>query len=103
MALHGRRSRLQQSEFVAPGTAAYAERQTAVCIPVFLAVQAFHLDGLAGKVEYAQLLNDASEPACGKMPTPHATLTLEPPVRKPDVVVPVVEPFSRTSTAEGFA
>ena len=67
-----------------------------------------HLDGLAGKVEYAQLLHDASEI---KMMTidPHQqaqnttmggsradTLTLELPVRKPDVVVPVIELFLKT-------
>ncbi len=63
-----------------------------------------HLDGLAGRVEYAQLLNDGSEI---KMLTidPHqqaqnivmsgtpGTLTLELPVQKPPVVVPVIELF----------
>ena len=64
-----------------------------------------HLDGLAGRVEYAQLLNDASEikmlvidphqqaetitPA-GSRPD---TLTLELPVQKPAVTVPVIELF----------
>lgn len=63
-----------------------------------------HLDGLAGRVEYAQLLNDASEikmhvidPAqqaqnTAMSGTPGA-LTLELPVQKPDVAVPVVELF----------
>ncbi|MBN1809438.1 MAG: alpha-L-fucosidase [Planctomycetes bacterium] len=63
-----------------------------------------HLDGLAGKVEYAQLLNDASEIAMREI-DPHAqvqnttmsgsagTLTLEIPVRKPPVAVPVIELF----------
>jgi alpha-L-fucosidase len=63
-----------------------------------------HLDGLAERVEYAQLLNDGSEI---KMLTidPHqqaqnttmggteGTLTLELPVQKPPVSVPVVELF----------
>jgi len=63
--------------------------------------RALHLDGFAGKVEYAQLLNDASEirfadaaarlerwgGACGD------TITLELPVQKPDVTVPVIELF----------
>jgi alpha-L-fucosidase len=63
-----------------------------------------HLDGLAERVEYAQLLNDASEI---KMLTidPHqqaqnttmggtaGTLTLELPVQKPPVTVPVIELF----------
>ncbi len=64
-----------------------------------------HLEGLAGKVEYAQLLNDASEikmtvidpqqQAMYTTPagTPPGTLTLELPVQKPPVVVPVVELF----------
>jgi alpha-L-fucosidase len=63
-----------------------------------------HLDGLADRVEYAQLLNDGSEI---KMLTidPHqqaqnttmggteGTLTLELPVQKPPVAVPVIELF----------
>jgi alpha-L-fucosidase len=65
-----------------------------------------HLDGLADRVEYAQLLNDGSEI---KMLTidPHqqaqntamsgtaGTLTLELPVQKPPVVVPVIELFMK--------
>ena len=54
-----------------------------------------HLDGFAGKVEYAQLLNDASElimhenhPKGGEN-----TLTLDLPVQKPNVAVPVIELF----------
>jgi alpha-L-fucosidase len=58
-----------------------------------------HLDGLAGKVKYAQLLHDASEVKwIGADDDPHfvppvgqTTLTLDLPVKKPDVVVPVVE------------
>lgn len=61
-----------------------------------------HLDGFAGKVEYAQLLNDASEIKMieGKdevaVNTHFAfgagTLTLELPIKKPEVV-PVIELF----------
>ena len=47
-----------------------------------------HLDGMAHKVEYAQLLNDASEV---KMVRNESTLTLELPAKKPDVEVPVIE------------
>jgi len=58
-----------------------------------------HLDGLAGKVEYAQLLNDASEIRMGETPAHQAdvegegkdTITLELPVQKPDAAVPVIE------------
>jgi len=62
-----------------------------------------HLDGLAGKVSYAQLLNDASEIKFSKPPQyEHVgtnkgvykdTLTLQLPVQKPDVTVPVIELF----------
>ena len=61
-----------------------------------------HMDGLAGKVQYAQLLNDASElraeghkswqTAAAKTPD-NDTLTIQLPVRKPDVTVPVIELF----------
>ena len=58
-----------------------------------------HLDGFAGSVEYAQLLHDASEIRFSEA-DPHRqsiegkgskTLTLDLPVVKPDVEVPVVE------------
>ena len=60
-----------------------------------------HLDGFAGKVEYAQLLNDASEVRFHQPRAGHTgdsslereTLTLELPVQKPNVTVPVVELF----------
>lgn len=65
--------------------------------------QQLHLDGLAKKVSYAQLLNDASEI---KFSQPRRqehtdtnknaykdTLTLQLPVKKPNVTVPVIELF----------
>jgi len=59
-----------------------------------------HLDGLAGKVEYAQLLNDASEVLMQSRPdwqghddVHQDTLTLRLPVQKPNVTVPVIELF----------
>ena len=65
-----------------------------------------HLDGMAERVEYAQLLNDASEVrmifhkpdaqehfiAGGD----ESTLTLEIPVKKPDAEVPVIELFLKS-------
>ncbi|ALE93823.1 alpha-L-fucosidase [Arthrobacter alpinus] len=67
--------------------------------------QFVHLPALAGKVRYAQLLNDASEvammilgpgQAAGHM-TPAGqdagTLTLKLPVQRPNVAVPVIELF----------
>lgn len=61
-----------------------------------------HLDGMADRVEYAQLLNDASEirmqrekikPEAGAMEVAaeNDTLTLEIPVVPPNVTVPVIE------------
>ncbi len=60
-----------------------------------------HLDGYADKVVYAQLLNDGSEIPISERGEHRAsldqvngdTLTLELPVRKPDVTVPVIELF----------
>jgi alpha-L-fucosidase len=62
-----------------------------------------HLDGFAGKVEYAQLLNDASEIKMQGLPDWQAghegkspnTLTLTLPVKKPNVTVPVIELFMK--------
>jgi len=51
---------------------------------------ALHLDGYRGKIEYAQLLNDASEI---KMEDQSDSLTLRLPVKKPPVTVPVIELF----------
>ena len=58
---------------------------------------------MAGKIEYAQLLNDASEVQFKQlvqdsypMLTPQTgknTISLELPVRKPNVEVPVIELF----------
>jgi alpha-L-fucosidase len=60
-----------------------------------------HLAGFAGKVEYAQLLNDASEIPIQRRPEWQGyqseytadVLTLRLPVQKPNVTVPVIELF----------
>jgi alpha-L-fucosidase len=60
-----------------------------------------HVDGLAGRVEYAQLLHDASElrppvwrpNRLAMMGLREDTLSLELPIEKPPVTVPVVELF----------
>ena len=60
-----------------------------------------YLDGLSGRVKYAQLLNDGSEIGFGARAiwqtqwetVPEHTLSFNLPVRKPDVVVPVIELF----------
>ena len=63
-----------------------------------------HLDGLAGRVQYAQLLHDGSEvnmaddPWVAHQPGGGAgegALVLELPVRKPDATVPVIELFMK--------
>jgi alpha-L-fucosidase len=65
-----------------------------------------HLDGMAQRVEYAQLLHDASEVkmlrtvpeesfGAMKASREETLLTLELPVKKPNVTVPVVELFLR--------
>jgi len=64
-----------------------------------------HLDGFAGKVEYAQLLNDASEIRFRQprwqeytgadKSTFKDSIILQLPVRKPNVTVPVIELFLR--------
>jgi alpha-L-fucosidase len=68
-------------------------------------IEVLALDGLAGRVEYAQLLNDASEVRFSEEPdetgfmagsreTASArTVVLQLPVRKPPVEVPVIELF----------
>ncbi len=86
-----------QSEFPAPPDCRFTQNGKRLYLHVFAwPFRHLHIDGLAGKVKYAQLLNDASEI---RMTTPREgeanreTLTLELPVRKPDVVVPVIELF----------
>ncbi len=61
-------------------------------------IRHLHLKGMATKVKYAQLLNDASEIPMAETPRRHEdlpedVLTLELPVRKPPVGVPVIELF----------
>lgn len=59
-----------------------------------------HLDGMAGKVEYGQLLNDASQVTlgiddwhAGHLNLQKDVLTITLPQQKPNVTVPVVELF----------
>jgi alpha-L-fucosidase len=50
------------------------------------------LEGLAGKVAYAQLLNDASEVRFGES---EGAVVLDLPVKQPPAAIPVVELFLR--------
>ncbi len=52
-----------------------------------------YLDGYAGKVKYAQLLNDASEIRFHEDKGTKEGITLHLPVKQPEVIVPVIELF----------
>ncbi len=93
-----------QSEFKAPEDCRFTQRGNRLYLHLFAwPFRHAHLDGLADRVEYAQLLNDGSEvrfhapPVIAGNTTPQGTggntLTLTLPVQKPDVIVPVVELF----------
>ena len=91
-----------QSEYPAPPDCRYTQRGQRLYLHLFAwPFRHVHLEGLAGRVEYAQLLNDASEIRFARLASHESlgfrrgpdTLTLELPVRKPDVVVPVIELF----------
>ncbi len=91
------------SEFTPPPDCRYTQNGDRLYLHLFAwPFRHVHLPGLAGKVRYAQLLSDASEIKMQVIP-PDAdawntnmagqagALTLELPVQKPDVAVPVVE------------
>jgi alpha-L-fucosidase len=94
------------SPFTPPTDVRYTQRGNRLYIHIFSwPLEHLHLPDLAEKVEYAQLLNDASEigfrvidPAVRAQNTgvggqPLGTLTLTLPIRRPEVAVPVVELF----------
>ena len=61
-------------------------------------LKAIHLEGMKGRIAYAQFLHDASEVLVREGGAKHGTgspddLTLEIPVVKPNVDVPVIEMF----------
>jgi len=93
-----------QSRFKPPSGCAFTQNGKRLYCHVFnWPFRRLHLDGLAGKVEYVQLLNDASEvpwtEPTGKpgrrMDTGEkkGSVILELPVNKPNVAVPVIELF----------
>jgi alpha-L-fucosidase len=94
------------SNFRPPPDCRYTQRGDRLYLHIFSwPFRHLHLEGLAGRVEYAQLLNDGSElrtlvvdPGQSAWQVrlggiPEGTLTLELPVQAPDVAVPVVELF----------
>jgi alpha-L-fucosidase len=97
-----------QAQFSAPTDVRYTQNYEKNRLYVHLLNYPFkhlHLPGLAGKVEYAQFLHDASEirfretgafeHAALESATPEGALTLSLPVLKPNVEVPVIELFLR--------
>ena len=82
-----------QSEFAAPNDCRFTQNGDRLYLHIYAwPFEQLHIEGLAGKVAYAQLLNDASEIRFQEDAT-SGTLTLRLPIRKLDVVVPVVELF----------
>ncbi len=106
MRLHGRSIYgCTASEFTAPPDCRFTQNGKRLYLHVFAwPFRHIHLEGMAGRVEYAQMLNDGSEVKMLEV-DPHqqaqnttmggaaGTITLELPIQKPDVVVPVIELF----------
>ena len=93
------------SEFTPPVDCRYTQNGNRLYLHILSwPFRHIHLEGLGGKVEYAQLLNDASEVhliehnpnrkayLTGMGTTPGAVI-LDLPIQKPDVAVPVIELF----------
>jgi alpha-L-fucosidase len=94
-----------ESDFTAPTDCRFTQNGNRLYLHILAwPYRHVHLDGLAGKVKYAQLLNDGSEVKMKEI-DPHTqaqntqmrgsagALTLELPLVKPNVTVPVVELF----------
>jgi len=94
-----------ESDFTAPTDCRFTQNGNRLYLHILAwPYRHVHLDGLAGKVKYAQLLNDGSEVKMKEI-DPHTqaqntqmrgsagALTLELPLVKPDVTVPVIELF----------
>jgi alpha-L-fucosidase len=92
--------------FVPPNDCRYTQRGDRLYLHLFAwPFEAVHLPGLAGLVVHAQFLHDGAEVrraetdqqfnGAATVPAvqPAGTLTLELPVRKPDVEIPVIELF----------
>ena len=92
-----------QSDFTAPSDCRFTQNGDRLyCHVLSWPPFALHLDGLAGKVKYAQFLHDASEVriargaighGAGSTDSGNNTLTLRLPIQKPNVAVPVIELF----------
>jgi len=95
-------------QFTAPPDGRYTAKDDRLFLHIFSwPFRHIHLSGLAGRVEFARFLHDGSEvkreeidpaqkPNTIRMGAlPPGTLTLKLPVRRPDVIVPVIELFLR--------
>ena len=94
-----------QSEFKPPQDCRFTQNEKRLYLHIFSwPFKTIHLDNMADKVEYAQLLNDGSEVKMQRHDPKkthshmsekidYKTLTLVLPIEKPDVSVPVVELF----------
>jgi alpha-L-fucosidase len=92
-----------QSDFTPPQDCRFTQNGKRLYLHIFnWPFKWVYLDGMAGKIEYAQLLHDGSQVMVKSalrdynyeavaQPIPLDTAVLELPVRRPDVVVPVVE------------
>lgn len=88
-----------QSEFSAPQDCRLTQKGNKLYIHVYAwPFKILKMEGLANKVEYARLLNDGSEVQMGlpeweaeQMQVKSDTLVLWLPIKKPNVVVPVIE------------
>ena len=110
MARHGRSIYgAGPSAFTPPPDCRYTQRGDRLYLHLFAwPFETVHLPGLADRVAYAQFLHDASQvlPELGEQGEPNmtasgapapGTLTLQLPVRRPDVQIPVIELFLRPS------
>jgi alpha-L-fucosidase len=115
MALHERSIvACTQSDFVPPPDCRLTQNGDRLYIHLFnWPYRHLHFDALAGKVEYAQFLHDASEvtwlrPSSNSLwtntqfPVSEDELTFVLPVRRPQVVVPVIEVRLKPGSASGI-
>jgi alpha-L-fucosidase len=96
MRLHGRSIYgCSQSDYAAPADCRFTQNGNRLYVHLFSWPPfALHLDGLGDKVEYAQLLNDASEIHIDRRGGDATnTLTLRLPIQRPPVAVPAIELF----------
>nr|WP_281069353.1 alpha-L-fucosidase [Rhizobium phaseoli] len=116
MALHERSIvGCTQSDFTAPPDCRLTQNGDRLYIHLFnWPYKHLHFDALAGKIEYAQFLHDASEvtwlrPSANTLwantqfPVAEDELTFVLPVRRPKVVVPVIEVKLKAGSAAGLA